>query len=67
MRAYFARVGLCIRIGNCDAAAAAAQLGPSVRQFRNQHYYYFRREGLVPDVDRSAFLIAPPGRHEPAA
>jgi hypothetical protein len=66
MRAYFARVGACIRIGSCDGAAATAQLGPSVWQFRNQNYYYFKREGLVPDVDRSAFLIAPPGRREPA-
>jgi hypothetical protein len=66
MRAYFARVGACIRIGSCDGAAATAQLGPSVWQFRNQNYYYFKREGLVPDVDRSAFLIAPPARREPA-
>jgi hypothetical protein len=67
VRAYFARVGGCIRIGSCDPAAAAAQLGPSVWQFRNQHFYYFSREGLLPEVDRSAFLIAPPGRRAPAA
>jgi hypothetical protein len=67
VRAYFARLGGCIQMGSCDPAAAAAQLGPKVWQFRNQHYYYFRREGLVPEVDRSAFLIAPPLRREPAA
>ncbi len=67
VRAFFARLAGCIRMGSCDPAAAAAQLGPSVWQFRNQHYYYFRREGLVPEVDRSAFLIAPPVRREPAA
>jgi hypothetical protein len=66
VRAFFARLATCIRMGSCDPAAAAAQLGPSVRQFRNQHYYYFKREGLVPEVDRSARLIAPPVRREPA-
>ena len=67
VRAFFGRFGVCIRIGSCDPTAAAAQLGPSVWQFRNQHYYYFRREGLIPEVDGSAFLIAPPVRREPAA
>jgi hypothetical protein len=65
--AFFARLGGCIRMGVCDPAAAAAQLGPAVWQFRNQHYYYFVREGLISEVDRSAFLIAPPVRRAPAA
>lgn len=66
VRAFFLRLATCIRIGSCDRSAAAAQLGPAVWQFRNQHYYYFRREGLVSDVDRSALLIAPPARRAPA-
>jgi hypothetical protein len=67
VRAFFLRLGTCIRIGGCDQAAAAAQLGPAVWQFRNQHYYYFWREGLISDVDQSALLIAPPARGAPPA
>jgi hypothetical protein len=67
VRAFFVRLGVCIRIGSCDPAAATAQLGSAVWQFRNQHYYYFWREGLVPGVDRSALLIAPPAHRPPAA
>jgi hypothetical protein len=64
---FFLRLETCIRIGSCDPAAAAAQLGPAVWQFRNQHYYYFALEGLTAEVDRSALVIAPPARRAPAA
>ena len=60
VHAFFVRLGTCIKVGSCDPAAAAAQLGPAVWQFRNQHYYYFALEGLAADFDRSALLIAPP-------
>ncbi len=64
---FFLRLETCIKIGSCDPTAAAAQLGPAVWQFRNQHYYYFALEGLAPEVDRSALVIAPPARRAPAA
>ncbi len=67
VRGYFERLGLCIRIGSCDPAAAAAQLGPAVWQFRNQHYYYLAGEGLAADFDRTVILIAPLERGRPAA
>jgi hypothetical protein len=67
VQAFFVRLGVCIRIGSCDPAAAAAQLGPAVWQFRNQHYYYFAEEGLASEVDQSALQIAPPAHHRPAA
>ncbi len=67
VREFFVRLGVCIRIGSCDPSAAAAQLGPAVWQFRNQHYYYFAQEGLAADFDRSVVLIAPPARPDPAA
>ena len=67
VRGYFERLGLCIKIGSCDPAAAAAQLGPAVWQFRNQHYYYLMQEGLAADFDRSVVVIAPGVRDKPAA
>ena len=66
MRGYFERLGLCIKLGSCDPGAAAAQLGPAVWQFRNQHYYYLMEEGLAADFDRSVVVIAP-ARGKPAA
>jgi hypothetical protein len=64
--AFFLRLGTCIKIGSCDPAAAAAQLGPAVWQFRNQHYYYLAAEGFAADFDRSVVVIAPPAREKPA-
>jgi hypothetical protein len=66
VRNYFERLGLCIRIGSCDPAAAAAQLGPAVWRFRNQHYYYLAAEGLAADFDRSVVLIAPLAKYRRA-
>ncbi len=67
VRGFFLRLEVCIRRASCDPAAAAAQLGPAVWQFRNQHYYYFALEGLAAEVDRAALVIAPPARRDPAA
>lgn len=56
---FFARLGLCIQIGNCDPAVARAQLGPAAWRFRNQHYDYFALEGVADEVDRVVSMIAP--------
>ena len=59
VRKFFDRLAVCIRVGNCDPTVAAAQLRPVVRQFCNQHYYYFQAEGAAADFDRVAALITP--------
>jgi hypothetical protein len=59
VRSFFSRLGVCIRVGNCDAAVARAQLGPALWRFRNQHYEYFALEGLTAEVDRMVSTIAP--------
>jgi hypothetical protein len=57
--AFFSRLGVCIDVGNCDAAVARAQLGPAVWRFRNQLYDYFALEGVTAEVDRVVSMIAP--------
>jgi hypothetical protein len=59
VRRFFDRLGVCIRVGNCDQTVAAAQLRPALRQFRNQHYYYFDSEGAAAELDRILALITP--------
>jgi hypothetical protein len=59
VRQYFDGLAVCIRVGNCDQTVAAARLRPAVRQFRNQHYYYFQSEGAAAEFDRVAALITP--------
>lgn len=57
--AFFSRLGVCIDVGNCDAAVARLQLGPAVWHFRNQLYDYFALEGVTAEVDRVVSVIAP--------
>ena len=59
VRQFFDRLGVCIRVGNCDQTVAAAQLRPALRQFRNQHYLYFESEGAAAELDRVVALITP--------
>ena len=59
VRQFFDRLAVCIRVGNCDQAVAAAALRPALRQFRNQHYYYFQSEGAAAGFDRIVALITP--------
>jgi len=59
VRQFFDRLAVCIRVGNCDQTVAATQLRPAVRQFRNQHYYYFDSEGAAVEFDRVLALITP--------
>jgi hypothetical protein len=56
---FFARLGICVRVGNCDPAVARAQLGPAAWRFRNLHYDYFALEGVTDEVDRTVSIIAP--------
>jgi len=56
---FFARLGVCIQVGNCDPTIARAQLGPAVWRFRNQLYDYFALEGVTAEVDRVVSMIAP--------
>ena len=56
---FFSRLGICIRVGNCDPAVARAQLGPAAWRFRNLHYDYFELEGVAAEVDRIVSIIAP--------
>jgi hypothetical protein len=52
VRQFFERLAVCIRVGNCDRAVAAAHLRPALRRFRDQHYFYFEAEGTAAEFDR---------------
>jgi len=67
VRQFFERLAVCVRVGNCDRAAAAAHLRGALRQFRNQHYYYFDSEGTAAEFDQTAAQIAPDEPWLPAA
>ena len=41
---FVKRLALCVRLGSCDRQTAATRLGDALRQFRNQHFYYFALE-----------------------
>jgi hypothetical protein len=68
VQAFFARLGVCIRVGNCDPEVARAMLGQAAWDFRSQHADWFALEGLSEQVDRTVATIAPqpPGK-APAA
>jgi hypothetical protein len=63
VRGFVERLGVCIRVGNCDPSVAQAQLGPALWRFRNQHYDYFALEGMAVEVDRVVSMIAPQEPH----
>jgi hypothetical protein len=56
---FVARLAICVRAGSCDANVVAAQLGPTLWAFRDQHEYYFRFEYAGQDVDEYLRIIAP--------
>lgn len=66
---FLARLATCVRVNNCDPDVAAAQLGPALWAFRDQHRYYFQYEYSGHDVDEHIATIAPrPEEHiSPAA
>jgi hypothetical protein len=59
VRQFVSRLALCVRIGSCDADVAAAQLGPALWTFRDQHRYYFEFEYSGFDLDHEVGTIAP--------
>jgi hypothetical protein len=56
---FLIRLAICVRMGSCDADAAAAQLGPALRTFRDQHRHYFAFEYSGVDLDDYLETIAP--------
>ena len=66
---YLIRLAMCVRMGSCDADAAAAQLGPALWTFRDQHRPYFQFEYSGVDLDDDVETIAsrPPGTGNPGA
>jgi hypothetical protein len=56
---FLIRLAICVRMGSCDADAAAAQLGPALWTFRDQHRHYFEFEYSGVDLDDYLETIAP--------
>jgi hypothetical protein len=56
---FLRRLAICVRMGSCDANVAAAQLGPALWTFRDQHRYYFEFEYSGVDLDPDVEAIAP--------
>ncbi|MGH6900349.1 MAG: hypothetical protein ACREJ5_27990 [Geminicoccaceae bacterium] len=64
VRQFVIRLATCVRAGSCDRNVAAAQLGPALWAFRDQHRHYFQFEYSGFDLDPHLAAIAP---HPPAA
>jgi len=56
---FLIRLAICVRMGSCDADVAAAQLGPALWTFRDQHRHYFAFEYSGVDLDDYVESIAP--------
>ena len=56
---FLARLATCVRAGACDPNVAAAQLGPALWAFRDQHQHYFEFEHSGHEVDEHIATIAP--------
>ena len=56
---FLIRLAMCVRMGSCDADVAAAQLGPALWRFRDQHRPYFQFEYSGVDLDDWLQSIAP--------
>ncbi len=56
---FLIRLAICVRMGSCDADVAAAQLGPALWTFRDQHRHYFDFEHSGVDLDDYLETIAP--------
>jgi hypothetical protein len=56
---FLIRLAGCVRMGSCDADVAAAQLGPALWTFRDQHRHYFSFEYSGVDLDDYLESIAP--------
>jgi hypothetical protein len=56
---FLIRLVICVRMDSCDADVAAAQLGPALWTFRDQHRHYFDFEYSGVDLDDYLEMIAP--------
>jgi hypothetical protein len=56
---FLIRLAICVRMGSCDADVAAAQLGPALWTFRDQHRRYFDFEYSGVDLDDYLETIGP--------
>jgi hypothetical protein len=59
VRQFIVRLATCVRVGSCDGDVAAAQLGPALWAFRDQHRPYLQFEAAGADLDRHLATIAP--------
>ena len=61
---FLIRLAICVRAGSCDPDVAAAQLGPALWTFRDQHRYYFGFEysGTISTRSSRSSRRARPGR-----
>jgi hypothetical protein len=59
LRQFVAGLATCVRVGSCDRDVAAAQLGPALWWFRDQHWPYFQFEYSAIDLDRHLETITP--------
>jgi hypothetical protein len=59
VKRFVARLATCVRAGHCDPDVAAAQLGPALWAFRDQHQYYFDFEYSGHEVDEHVATVAP--------
>lgn len=55
--AFFRRLALCVRMGSCDPALIAAELGDLPQHFRNQHHLYLEESHPGEDIDRYFELV----------
>lgn len=56
---FLVRLATCVRVNSCDPDVAAAQLGPALWAFHDQHQYYFEFEYSGHDLDQTIATIAP--------
>jgi hypothetical protein len=59
VRGFVIRLATCVRIGSCDRDILAAQVGPALWAFRDQHIHYFELEHSESDLDSYLESIAP--------
>jgi hypothetical protein len=59
VRQFVIRLATCMRVGSCDRNVAAAQLGPALWAFRDQHRHYFQFEYSGVELDSHLRTIAP--------
>lgn len=59
VRQFVIRLATCVRVGSCDRNVVAAQLGPKLWAFRDQHRHYFQFEYSGVELDAHLATIAP--------